>query len=102
MRKIEAATPDLNDQLATDIFKRCPRCHDPDVIGFEGDVICTTCGWDSIELSVESQLSAHCARFKKARDAQREGDTTALEIKPIDLPIYEDDPTLEPLVELSF
>ena len=62
MRKIEVATPDLNKKQASQVFSRCPRCNSSSVIHFDGEVICSECGWDSIELSVESQISAHCAR----------------------------------------
>lgn len=73
MRKIEVATSDLNKKQASQVFSRCPRCKSLSVIHFDGEVICPDCGWDSIELSVESQISAHCARTAAQRSASLSG-----------------------------
>jgi hypothetical protein len=32
-----------------DVFKECPRCHCKELIPVMGDVLCSSCSWDSIE-----------------------------------------------------
>ena len=72
MKTIEVATTELNGKSASQVFRQCPRCKDKDLVHFEGDVICTCCGWDSIALSVEAQISAHCARYKAQQKGSQE------------------------------
>lgn len=40
------------------VFQRCPECESPNLMRFEGEVICEYCGWDSISLHLEARLSA--------------------------------------------
>ncbi len=39
-------------------FKQCPACESPNLIKFEGDALCSYCGWDSIALRVEARFAA--------------------------------------------
>jgi len=41
----------------TQVFKKCPECESPNLLHFEGEVLCTYCSWDSIEINVEARLS---------------------------------------------
>lgn len=47
-----------------EFIKECLQCTSNDLFSFNGDVFCNPCGWNSIELRVESQLDAHISRFK--------------------------------------
>lgn len=38
-------------------FKQCPSCDSPNLIKFEGESICSYCGWDSIALRVEARFA---------------------------------------------
>ncbi|MBI3556169.1 MAG: hypothetical protein HY074_07890 [Deltaproteobacteria bacterium] len=40
------------------VFRCCPECESPNLMTFEGEVICDFCGWDSIALHLDARLSA--------------------------------------------
>lgn len=42
-------------QKAVDVFNSCPRCISPNVLKLDGEVVCTYCGWDSVELQSSLQ-----------------------------------------------
>jgi len=40
---------------ATKVFHSCPRCISPNVVKLDGEVFCSYCGWDSVELQSNLQ-----------------------------------------------
>lgn len=38
-------------------LKCCAQCDSDDIFEFDGDVFCNSCGWNTIEVRVESQLA---------------------------------------------
>lgn len=46
------------NRTPAEAFKQCPACESPNLIKFEGDVICGYCDWNSIGLRVEARFAA--------------------------------------------
>ncbi len=35
------------------VFKSCPKCASPNLLKCDGEVLCTYCDWNSVEVSVQ-------------------------------------------------
>jgi hypothetical protein len=44
---------------------RCLGCGSRNVFEFDGDVFCTPCGWNSIEMRVDAQMEDQIRTFKQ-------------------------------------
>lgn len=65
--KFQTAFTDTNVLEPAQNLKHCQNCKSTDIFSFDGDIFCNPCGWNSIEMRVEAQLSSQTAIYQKSR-----------------------------------
>lgn len=67
LMKFQTAFTDTDVLEPAQTLEHCRNCSSTDIFSFDGDVFCNPCGWNSIEMRVEAQLSSQIAKYQKSR-----------------------------------